>query len=109
MDIGGGAFWEISGPWKAMKQVKGVPHGYRSNKFDYIFFFWAEENQPKCYRNPPEKAKKNVVRRGPPGPSRATFFLAFSGGHPCSIQRSLASLGTLLLILFISVIFLYFG
>jgi hypothetical protein len=74
-----------------------------------IFFFWAEENQPKCYRNPPEKAKKNVVRRGPPGPSRATFFLAFSGGHPCSIQRSLASLGTLLLILFISVIFLYFG
>ena len=58
-------------------------------------FFWAEENQPKCYRNPPEKAKKNVVRRGPPGPSRATFFFGFSGGHPCSIQRSLASLGTL--------------
>jgi hypothetical protein len=53
------------------------------------FFFWAEENQPKCYRNPPEKPKKNVVRRGPPGPSRATFFFGFSGGHPCSIQRHL--------------------
>ena len=85
MDIGGGAFWEISGPWKAMKQVKGVPHGYRSNKFAYFFFSGLRKTNLNVIETHMKKPKKTWCVEARQGRVAPRFFWLFQVGiryHP---------------------------